>query len=381
MPNTPVQPEVPHFDSVEALREGLRAKSNFENVDLYPRDGSTLLGEVETHIAQLVGVQSKDLLVYGSGMSALTDSVDVALHASISPAPTVACARETYSQSQLYIKNFISNKRAKVVYFDSGDNDSIARVIDTKQPDVILTESISNFVNVPVTDTDFLFEYAKSQEKVPYVVIDNTLPLSTALPLGEKLLVDDKIIVAESGTKSYSLNAELLGIAYTKNTALADYLRRYRRTRGTLPGLQSLDLISQCLPEDRQAFDERNLKLFKSTGEIALRLSALAGENHDFIFSHPGLPHHDNHDLYVQQYPRHGTPLFYIQSGVFNQYEVAERLWTNPDVRAQAQLGQSFGFDHTRIVADENVGAVRISGGAETDGQILGEALAEALFT
>lgn len=377
---TEIQPIVPCFDSVDSLRAGLDAKSRFEAVDLYPRDGSEALGDIERRVANLAGVSESDVLAYTSGMSAVTDSIDIALHASGKEQPTLAFARETYTQTKRYVENFLRGHRAEIITFDSGDNASVQRMVEEKQPDVIVTESVSNFVNVPVLDTDFLLECIRAQDKDITLVLDNTLPLSTALPIGERITEEDGIIVVESGTKSYTFNAELFGIGYTKNPALQDLLKRYRRTRGTLPATQSLAQITELLPSDRESFDERNLRLFKNTGDIAVRLGLAAEGNYDFQFSHPILPDHDNHERYKALFPEGGTPVFYIQSGKFDQYQVAEKLWAHPGVREQARLGQSFGFDHTRIVADENVGAVRIAGGANTDGIFLGDAIAESLY-
>ncbi len=380
MSETCIRPQVPNFETVEDLKRGLTAKANFEHVDLYPRDGSVLLGEVEAKVAELAGVSEEQLLVYNYGMAAVTDAIDAALYAADKPTPVLACSQETYTQTKRYIENFIRGNRAKVVYFNSGNNDEIARVIDERQPDVIVTETISNYINVPVLDTQFLLNYASAREKPPVIVLDNTLPLSTGLPLDEMLTEEAKVIVVESGTKSYGLNAAPFGVGYTKNTELHDWLRRYRRTRGSLPVPASLELIAECLPESREAFDDRNYELFQTTGQIALALAARAEGNTDFVISHPVLPHHTNHDFYTTQYPDGGTPLFYIQSDRFDQFEIGALLWDNDDVREQAQLGQSFGFDHSRIVYDEYVAAVRIVGGTETDGEALGEACAAALY-
>lgn len=381
MSETCLRTVVPDFDSVAAMREGLEAKANFDHVDLYPRDGSRLLGEVEARLADLAGVENGQALAYTSGMSAVTDAIDVALHNSDTSTPTIACAAETYTQTKRYIENFLRGRRANIVYFDSGDRDEVARVLTDRQPDVVVAETVSNYVNVPVLDTDFLLELVRSREHGPTVVLDNTLPLSTAQPLGEKLDVEDRIIVVESGTKSYSFNTELLGLGYTGNPQLLDYLRKYRRTRGSLPSMQSLDYIGGILPTNREAFDERNLRLFANTGDIALRLAADLGDNSDILVSHPGLASHANNRFYSERYPDQATPVFYIQSLSRNQFEIAEQLWGSAAVREQAKLGQSFGFDHVRLVADENICAVRISGGADTNGKEFGSACANALRT
>lgn len=374
-----VQPIVPSFETVDELRVGLEAKANFDPVNLYPRDGSEKLGQVERQIAHFAGVNERELLVYTSGMSAVTDAVDIALGEAEAVKPVIAIAQETYTQTKNFIECFIRGKRADVYYFDSNDNGSIERVVTSKLPDVVIAESVANFVNVPVLDIDFLRQALSQQNKKSTLILDHTLPLSTGFPVGETISEDEDIIVVESGTKSYTMNAALLGIAYSKNPRLLDQLRRYRRTRGTLPSDETLQKTIEVLPSSQGEFDARNVGLFASTGHIALRLASGLENQPDFYVSHPIIETHDSHQNYVDFYPAGGTPLFYIQSFKHGQYEVAEKIWRNPEVRSQADLGQSFGFDRTRIVADENVGAVRISGGAYTIGTELGDAIAEAL--
>jgi cystathionine beta-lyase/cystathionine gamma-synthase len=377
---------VPSFDSVSDLRAGLEAKRAFikdpdEAVDLYYRDGSRLLGKVEAQLADLAGVDAETLLAYNTGMSAVTDSIDTALHTADTDKPVLVCSLETYTQTKRYLENFIRGKRAQVYYFDSGNTDEVARVLEERQPDVIVAETISNYINVPVLDTEHFLGHVRQADKQPAIVLDNTLPLSTGLPLGEVLTPDDKVIVVESGTKSYILNGDLLGVGYTQNEELFDLLRRVRRTRGSLPGPSHATMIDELLPESREEFDDINRRVFKKTGDIAIQLAAAAPEDTHFTIQHPAIPSHDNHELYTRAYPGGGAPVLYIFSPHLDQYKVAELLWSNEEVRAEeTRIGQSFGFDHTRIVADEDVGAVRIAGGAETDSATLGKALAEALY-
>lgn len=379
-PNTE-QAVVADFETVGDLKAGLEAKAKFEHVDLYHRDGSVLLGDVEQRLASLAGVKPENILSYNSGMSAVTDAIDVALHVASSDEVTLACPAESYTQTKRYIEHFIRGKRANVVYFDSGDADEVKRMLTERKPDVLVAETVANYTGIPVLDVENLIDVNCDAEGDTTIVLDHTLPLSTGYPLGEYLTKEDKIIVVESGTKSYTFNKALLGVAYTKDLQLVDWLRRYRRTRGTLPGPEHLESIEELLPLDRVAFDTRNVSLFKNTGEIAVRLSGLKPEDARFCINHPGIPSHDNYQLYRGQYPDGGSPVLYIESGKIDQYEIAELLWANPEVRKQAKLGQSFGFDHTRIVADENIAAVRIAGGAETDAAAFAEACAEALFS
>ncbi len=376
---------VPSFESVDELRAGLEAKRAFESVDLYPRDGSRLLGDVEDQLAWFAGAIDSELLAYNAGMSAVAAAIDVGLDSAETSTPVVACSTETYTQTKKYIEFFLRNKRAEIVYFDSGDFErsnkcSVRGVLERRQPDVIVTETIGNFVGVPVLDTERLLDWTRENEKKPTLVIDNTFPLSTALPLDEVIQDDDRAIVVESGTKSYTRNGALLGVSYTKDMSLFDTLRRLRRTRGDLPGPDHLEKILELLPGDPESFDKRNRRLFENSAAIAIELAAAAPEDGSFVIAHPVLDSHPNHAFYAHEYPDGAVPAFYVQSGTIDQYEIAERLWSHKDVREQARLGQSFGFDHTRIVADEDVGAVRISGGSETDGKALGEACAEALY-
>lgn len=373
---------VADFASVGELRAGLEAKSRFDPVDLYHRDGSELLGEVESRIASLAGVTPDSLLSYNSGMSAVTDAIDVGLHvAEADGLPVLACPGDTYSQTKRYIEHFLRDKRARVVYFDSGDPEDVDRVIEEHKADVVVVETIANYLNVPVLNTDALLEQTREAGRRMTTVLDNTLPLSTGLPLGEMIGEEDRVIVVESGTKSYTFNQALLGVGYTKNPELHDWLRRYRRTRGSLPGPEHLLRIDELLPTEHEEFDSRNQQLFSNTGRIACILAEAKTEKGAHLtISYPAVPAHPNHDFYTQHFPRGGAPILYIVSNKVDQYELAEELWQHEGVRDQAKLGQSFGFDHTRIVADENVPAVRIAGGADTDAQRLGQDLAEALY-
>lgn len=374
---------VPTFESTEELWRGLHAKANFEHADLYPRDGSELQGRVEGRLAELAGVNPDEILVYNSGMSAVTDSIDAALYAAAPKAetlPTLYYAEDTYSQTKRYIENFLQGTRANAIAFDSGHRATLEAILSERQPDVIVAETISNYINVPVLDVDLLLERSRDMDNPPVIVLDNTLPLSTGQPLGEKLNEDDWVIAVESGTKSYTFNRVLSGVGYSQNSELLQWLRRYRRTRGSLPDPGHMAQIEELLPESRSAFDERNNRLFKATGAIAVTLAEAAGDDTRYVISHPAVAGHENHGLYESAYPHGGSPIMYVYSAKITQQQILEKLWDHPGVREQARLGQSFGFDEARLVPDEFASTVRIAGGAYTDGKALGEACAEALY-
>jgi cystathionine beta-lyase/cystathionine gamma-synthase len=115
----PVSPSVPSFKSAELLQQGLEAKSNYEYVDLYPRDGSVALGEVEDRIAKLAGVEDGRVLAYSFGMNAVCAAIDMAVHLKSDGErfPTIACGQDTYSQTRKFLNRYYNGKRGKVLFF------------------------------------------------------------------------------------------------------------------------------------------------------------------------------------------------------------------------------------------------------------------------
>jgi cystathionine beta-lyase/cystathionine gamma-synthase len=371
---------VPSFESNEALRQAMDDKAQFVNSDLYYRDGSYALGDIEKKLAELSGFAEGEVLAYNSGMSATAAAIDCGLAHAEREKPLLACAGESYSQTKRYIENFVRGQRADVIVFDSGDIDSIKGVLN-RRPDVLFTETISNYMNMRVLDVSWLLGALREAPETT-AILDNTLPLSTAMPVAEELEEGDQVVVVESGTKSYTLNEELLGLASTKNRDKFDWLQRYRRTRGDLPGNHAQSFIADRLPRSRAEFDERNLRLFRSTGQVAFALAQRAAEVGDdqFIIEHPSLSGHDNAALYAEQYNGGGAPLLYITATQSDQHALFDKLLSNPVVEEHVRRGQSFGFDEARVIYDEFQPAIRISGGAETDGKVLGKACADALY-
>lgn len=363
---------VPCFDSVEEFKRGLAVKKQFGPVNLYPRDGCVLLTDLEARIEGLMGAVDGITVAYNSGMTAACSAIDTALNHSASNRPLVAFSYGLYKQTRRYIERYVGKKVA-VCVFDSGSTEDVGRVLNELKAEVIVTESVSNHIDAPVLDIDNLLDLARSSHQVPTLVIDNTLPLSTGMPLTAKLQRSDRVIVVESATKSYTFNRELLGIAYTKHTEIGKTLLDYRRTAGTIPNGASLRHIVELLPKTKAEFDKRNRRLYDNTEALAIALHS-AG----FEASHPAIAVHPNHELYRRDFPGGGTPVFYIKSST-DYCELAKQLWKHPEVRRHARLGQSFGFDETRILIDENAGAVRLAGGAETKTEALIPALVEAL--
>ncbi len=371
---------VPSFETIEALQQGLERKEQFEQCDLYPRDGQELLGDAEEIAANLIGVEAHQTLIFNNGMSAVDTAVEAGLyHKGSKGKSLIAASAILYAQSGVRLQNY-SRLDVAVSKFDSGCTSNIQSIID-KKPDVVFAETVANGPGTPVLDHRLLLEAARSQESAPVIILDNTLPLSSGLPLAKELTEDDKVIVVESGTKSYTQNAEISGIAYTKHPELLQALKTLRRDKGTIPGIGSTERIKLLLPESKRAFDARNKDLFKNTAMLAHILQEAANETKDFIVTNPSLESHDNHELAIDLgLPDGGSPVLFLQPTVPGSHiELTEKIWSNPEVHEHAELGQSFGFDRTRILYDDRSGTVRIAGGADTDTTTLGEAFKNAL--
>lgn len=374
-------PAVPSFESVDELRSALDAKRAFVPMNLYPRDGTDHLAEVEGRLAELARVEDRELVLCCSGMAAVVNSIEAFMNSG----STVAMPNEAYSQTERYTNRHLRDRGIRVVTFNPADPDSVSRMVG-KGPDIIFGETVTNRPSMGVLDVRGLFEKCDDADMDPYVVLDNTLPLSTGLDVAGSVDPDRKLLVVESATKAYALNGELAGIVYGKNPELITKIRAHRQTKGFGPNVGGVERIDQLLPGSVEVFDERNLRIFRATGALAAACFAVQPEGYQlFATSHTTLPNNPNAELAKKQLTEGGSPVFFIEcmadrfGAALDRFELAERLWANPVIRQQCELGQSFGFDHTRILPDADHQMVRIAPGADTDVDALSAALMEVL--
>ncbi len=355
---------VPCFDSVADLQGALSTKGGLCVTDLYPRDGTKKLGDLEARFAKLARVNPEDLVVCSSGMSAVVNT----LEAVVSEGDTVACAWQTYTQTGVYIAEQLTSRGIKVVYFDSGSPNDIDRVVTANKPNVIFSETVSNGPDTPVLDTKRLLRTCDEQEINPYIILDNTLSLSTGYNLAPILAENPRVIGVESATKSYAFNSELAGIVYSKDEDFIAKLRQHRVTKGFGPNLSAIDRLIETLPRDTETFDRRNTRVFKASGALACSVAQALDDPAEFIVSHPLVPAHPNYEFAERELIDGSSPIFYIQcTGETDQFELAKKLWSNPEIREHCELGQSFGFDTTRILPNLTYPIVRIAAGAKTN--------------
>ncbi len=374
------QETVPSFDSVDELIVGLQAKARYDQTNLYPRDGQESLGLAEEIVADLVGVKAEQAVIFSNGMAAIDTVVEAGLDQAGVTEPVIAYSQVLYSQSSCRLRS-IAQRGVRGVQFDSADPSAVERVLEKHQPTVVFSETVGNGAGTPVLDWQHLLEVAANIDSDPTVVLDNTNPLNTGLPIVEKLQEDQKIVVVESGTKSYTKNAEISGIAYAKNPQLLLAIKALRRQKGTIPGVGSSERIKLLLPESRREFDERNLRLFANTAFLAAALEQVDGK--DFVVSHPHLKSHDNYQLAKDLHlPQGASQVLFLQPTSLAHdahIELLKKLYNHPGVRQHADLGQSFGFDRTRLLYDENACVVRVAGGADTDVEELARYFGESL--
>ena len=102
--------------------------------------------------------------------------------------------------------------------------------------------------------------------------------------------------------------------------------------------------------------------------------------------SDPNLPNHPDQEYANLKYPGGASPVFFIQitdQKHLDQFKLVDRLWQNPVIRQYCRLGQSFGFDQTRLWPDQSYPAFRVAGGTENEEEVrkLAEAFKESLHS
>lgn len=375
-------PVVPYFDTVDNLHEALQNKGKGTDIDLYPRDGSRDLYYAEQQIGLLTDNDPHHVVLQNNGMAAIKQALEVAVEQTGLNNPKIAYAGELYGKTTESIYRYAKRHRLTFVDFDSSSNSDIDYVLEREKPDIIISETVGNGPNVPVLDHDYLLEQARSAKNKPVVILDHTLPLTSGYDIFSDITEDDRVIVVESGTKAYSLNAELAGITFVKNPDFLKSVRELRCQDGTLPGVASTEKICQLLPKTKAEFDERNKAIYRTTAALAVQLY-IAQQNEsgaDFVVRHPALDNHQNSGQAM--IPAKGliTPVFYIQSLDVDQDTLARRFQDKHGIADHAQFGQSFGFDETRILPEKRGPYVRIAGGAQTDVKALGALMTEAIL-
>lgn len=124
--------------------------------------------------------------------------------------------------------------------------------------------------------------------------------------------------------------------------------------------------LKRSLDETREDFDRRNRLVISNTFRLAKACAEAEKKSGEFIISHPNLNSYHNCEYVNSKFPDGCSPVFFIDClGELDQFEFTQRLWESSFIRKYCNLGQSFGFDRTRIWPDPNYPTIRIAGGTE----------------
>ena len=363
------RPRVPSFADVDEAKDALRKKDNFIPADLYPRDGTVELSRLEAQYAEFVGLAEGSLLLYNSGMSAVVEAIE-------SGYPTkddvIAHGNQLYSQSTRYISEQLRKRGVKPVVFNAGSVDEIDLTIKRHRPKIVFLETVANAPDMSVLDLEGFLALESVNDVNPLIILDNTVPTPSVLPLEPVLGSHDlRILVVESGTKSYALNRELLGLVYGNDEKVMGPIRERRRTTGTLLSNSAIEVIGEASFATKEEFDERNRRGVSNTLQLARAVFDGIQGSSRFLVSHPNLENHANFEYARSKFPDGCSLVFFVQCiNDMDQFQLTEALWDSEVIRRHCELGQSFAFDRTRIWPDANFPTVRISGGVESPGDI-----------
>ncbi len=130
----------------ESWRQEFAKYAKGENVDIYARSGYPELRKREKEFADMIGVP--DTALMNAGMAAMVTAVEAE---NLRPGDVVLCGKDVYSQTKKMYESL--EKRGIVVErLDSGDMDSIAQLVQEKNPRLIILEDIANAKEMQVCD-------------------------------------------------------------------------------------------------------------------------------------------------------------------------------------------------------------------------------------
>lgn len=364
-----IQVRVPSFKTIVEAKEALRKKDSHEPADLYPRDGTLALVDLEERVSELVGIKPGHLLLYTTGMSALVDALEVRR-------PTVGGkilhGQQLYSKAKKFVNTELGGRGVRVAGVDSGSAVDIEASLNRFDPDIVLFETVSNGPDMPVLDIEKLFDSDTIRSKRSLVILDHTLPTASLLPPVKILEANpENLLFIESGTKFYGLNGEMAGLAYTYDKELLEQLKDRRQTVGSLLSASAVETIAVNLPSKAQ-FNKRNRKIASNTYRLAVACAQGLEGSSKYEVVHPFLSGHPNNEYTRAIYRNGGAPVFFINltDAVLDDTEqghfiLADILKTNPVIHELVELRQSFGFNETSMWPDSSSPSLRVAGGVE----------------
>ncbi len=368
---TSTVPSFPDIAAVLAAQEAKRDQTG--GVDLYPRDGTQELSELEVRVADMFGIRPGNLLLYGTGMSAVLDALEISRP---TVGTTILRGYQHYSQAGNYISDDLRSRGVSVFATDPGSIEETEAILKARHPGIVFFETVTNGSGMATLDTKEFLQLPILQQLDPLIILDNTLPTSTGIPLGEIMEVSDRrIIGVESGTKFIGLNEVMCGVAYTYDADLLLRLKKRRQRTGSLLSAAAAVSIRKVMPKTAEGYHLRNMQIFRHTLRLARACLDNQSDGNVFTVVHPNLLSHQG-SAYANACSSDGiSPVFFIvptDLGDNSHYQIADKLWGHPVISSLCDLGQSFGFERSRIWPDDNSPVVRISGGIYSPSEQVG---------
>lgn len=143
------------YHSPDEWDEVLQRFYKGETVKAYDRYGYENLEKREAEVAKLVGIEKGNLLLYNSGMAAITESLE-SLH--LTKGDVLLYSQSVYGESKELIERDLASRGVKCVPIFSGKIEEVKKLIDRYHPKAIFTETVGNAPDMPTVDLDALFK-------------------------------------------------------------------------------------------------------------------------------------------------------------------------------------------------------------------------------
>lgn len=358
-------------ETIASFNCALERKARNEPDNLYPRDGSFELTNIENISAEYICMPRGKVVWFNSGMATVVACIET-----VSPTlgDVIIHGNQSYSRTTEYIKDDLKDRGVKNFVVDPGSIYDIQKAVERYQPKIISLETVVNGTEMAVLDLNKFLELPILREVDPLIILDNTLPTSSNLHLASFMEKhrDLKIIGVESATKFYALNHELGGFAFSYNDQLLERLFKKRVTRGVTPGPSAVETITKVIPPTKEEFDKANKLITSNTHRLAEAFEKASETSGSFLASYPNLPDHPNYQLANAICPNGISPVLFLiptNPDQLSHIEIAKVIWEKI-LKGRGHLAPSFGFGRTGISYDPKASYVRIAGGMESPEEI-----------
>jgi len=299
--------------------EELKKAERFSGYDRYDYPE---LREKEEEIARWIG--AKRVLLYNSGMAAIHD----ALFFLLQKGDTLLYNPYVYPETRKLIEDF--SRFVNVVKVPRMEE--LEKLVKKTKAKVIFTETVGNHFKMPMVNVEKLFEIGGDVS----LVLDNTLPSETALPLAAQIQkVKVPVVVVHSATKSLAQNQITMGLAYTNSQEVNKKLYELRMRTGNYLPRAALELLPQMTKEE---LESRYRRILSHTKKLAEVFYDYVGKFGIKAVSYPNLPNHSSSTLAEKLCPDGAAPVFFIRCE--NSWKTAAEL----EKFLGIEFGPSFGL-------------------------------------